>query len=302
MRLRKSSRKSTNTIGRAQAVWWRLCWERSLPNRRWPTRPSGFEEQAAAPLRAPQARLLRVRLLCGLVLFVSTWYCAHTTWQAGHLAAPGAAGRFVSGTGGVGIWQGVQSCPAIHGGADRSPQSVDRGGREELARQGIALNKKAVRRIATQLGAQMLALRQRELLAWRAGQLPAGSEFAGRRVAVQIDGGRVCLRENQNRQQKQRRRKGQRDKFHTLESADLGRTRYSGSISVLAASCDSALVQKVFARLCELRKTIVSCPTKGMNTNLLLKDSLKSCFADFRRMPPLRACWRAFRDKWTQLN
>jgi hypothetical protein len=79
---------------------------------------------------------------------------------------------------------------------------------KELARQGIRLDKKAVRRIAEQLGRQMLALRQRELLAWRAGQLPAGSDFAGRRVVVPIDGGRMRLRENQQRPQKQRRRKG----------------------------------------------------------------------------------------------
>ena len=61
---------------------------------------------------------------------------------------------------------------------------------------------------------QLLAVRQRELLAWRAGQLPAGNELAGRRVVVQIDGGRVRLRENKTRQQK-RRRKGQREKFLT---------------------------------------------------------------------------------------
>ena len=71
---------------------------------------------------------------------------------------------------------------------------------KELARQGIRLDKKAVRRIAEQLGTQMLALRQRELLAWRAGQLPAGEDFAGRRVVVQIDGGRVRVRENKKRE------------------------------------------------------------------------------------------------------
>jgi hypothetical protein len=86
---------------------------------------------------------------------------------------------------------------------------------KELARQGIRLDKKAVRRIAEQLGRQMLAWRQRELLVWRAGQLPAGNEFAGRRVVVEIDGGRVRLRENRKRQQKQQRRKGQRKKFDT---------------------------------------------------------------------------------------
>ena len=35
-----------------------------------------IRREAAVPLRAPQPRRLQVRLLCGLVLFVSTWYCA----------------------------------------------------------------------------------------------------------------------------------------------------------------------------------------------------------------------------------
>ena len=71
--------------------------------------------------------------------------------------------------------------------------------RKELAREGLALNKKTVRRIAEQLGLQLLELRRRELFLWRAGSLPAGSEFAGRRVVVQIDGGRVRLREDKKK-------------------------------------------------------------------------------------------------------
>ena len=35
-----------------------------------------IRRQAAIPLRAPQSRPLQVRLLCGLVLFLSTGYCA----------------------------------------------------------------------------------------------------------------------------------------------------------------------------------------------------------------------------------
>ena len=48
-----------------------------------------------------------------------------------------------------------------------------------------------MRRIATELGAQMLATRTRDLMRFRAGTLPAGTELAGKRVGVQIDGGRV---------------------------------------------------------------------------------------------------------------
>ena len=66
--------------------------------------------------------------------------------------------------------------------------------RAELARQGLALDEKAIRRIAGELGAQMLATRTRDLMRFRRGELPAGSEFKGKSVAVGIDGGRVRVR------------------------------------------------------------------------------------------------------------
>jgi len=66
--------------------------------------------------------------------------------------------------------------------------------KEELARRGLALDEKAVARIAGELGAQMLATRTRDLQLFREGKLEAGQEFAGKRIAVQIDGGRVRVR------------------------------------------------------------------------------------------------------------
>jgi len=66
--------------------------------------------------------------------------------------------------------------------------------RAELARRGLELDEKAVRRIAGELGEQMLATRTRDLLRFRAGDLPAGDEFAGKRISVGIDGGRVRVR------------------------------------------------------------------------------------------------------------
>jgi hypothetical protein len=66
--------------------------------------------------------------------------------------------------------------------------------RAELARRGLEKDEKAVRRIAGELGAQMLATRTRDLMRFRAGELPAGTEFAGKSIAAQIDGGRVRVR------------------------------------------------------------------------------------------------------------
>jgi hypothetical protein len=66
--------------------------------------------------------------------------------------------------------------------------------RAELARHGLESDEKAVRRIANELGAQMLAGRTRDLLRFRRGELPAGEEFRGKRVAAALDGGRVRVR------------------------------------------------------------------------------------------------------------
>jgi hypothetical protein len=66
--------------------------------------------------------------------------------------------------------------------------------RVELARRGLEMDEKAVRRIAGELGGQMLATRTRDLMRFRAGELPAGKEFAGKSVAAGIDGGRVRVR------------------------------------------------------------------------------------------------------------
>ena len=170
-------------------------------------------ENAALPLRSPQACTRRIQLLCGLVLWVSTIYCAprrnKNTDPSEQLV--GLYPELAT----LGIGKGCS--PALQYKVARlvalSP-SID-AAHKELRREGIKLDKKAVRRIAEQLGQQLLELRRRELLAWRGGWLPAGNDFAGRRVAVQIDGGRVRLRENKPRKKNQKRKKGSRPKFDT---------------------------------------------------------------------------------------
>ena len=66
--------------------------------------------------------------------------------------------------------------------------------RVELARQGLELDEKAIRRIAGELGAQILASRTRDLMRFRRGELPTGQEYTGKNIAVGIDGGRVRVR------------------------------------------------------------------------------------------------------------
>lgn len=173
-----------------------------------------IRDQSAIPLRAPQPRPLQVRLLCGLVLWITTGYCAPRANKNGKGQPIEQRVGLYPELAALGFGKGCS--PALQYTVARivalSP-SIE-AARKELGRQGISLDKKAVRRIAEQLGYQLLALRQRELLAWRCGQLFPSEEFAGCRIAVQIDGGRVRLREYKKSQGK-RKGKGKRRRFDT---------------------------------------------------------------------------------------
>jgi hypothetical protein len=134
---------------------------------------------------------LVVRLLGGLAITVMTLYCS-------------PRGRTGKGRGseGTGLYPELAAYRISEGSSPNAQAEVGRlvgqlpieQARAELARRGLELDEKAVRRIAGELGEQMLATRTRDLLRFRAGDLPAGDEFAGKRVSVGIDGGRVRVR------------------------------------------------------------------------------------------------------------
>jgi hypothetical protein len=169
--------------------------------------------KAARPLRAPEPRTITIRLLCGVMLWVTTAYCAPRRGRATEPTEQ-PVGLYPE-LAALGIGKGCS--PALQYKVARlvalSPSIAV--AQKELRREGLRLDKKAVRRIAEQLGSELLELRRRELFAWRAGWLPAGSDFVGRRVAVQIDGGRVRLRENKKQKKHRRKKKGARQKFDT---------------------------------------------------------------------------------------
>jgi hypothetical protein len=135
---------------------------------------------------------LKLRLLGGLVVWVATIYCGSK--------ARTAKGRGREGTGtypelaALGIRKGAT--PALQSQVARLTAvlpSIELA-RDELRRQGLTLDEKAVHRMASQLGAEVLATRTRELQGWRDGQLPAGQEMVGQQVVAQVDGGRVRVR------------------------------------------------------------------------------------------------------------
>jgi hypothetical protein len=172
-------------------------------------------QQAVVPIKPPETRLSQIRLLCGLVLYVTTFYCPPRPTPRKNPAQDSPeqhAGLFPE-LAALGITLGCT--PALMETVARtvvmSPSIAI--AQRELAQQGLRLDKKTVRRIAVQCGEQLLALRRRELLQWREGNLPAGDELAGQRVAVQIDGGRLRTRKTKASQKK--RKAGKRKKFDT---------------------------------------------------------------------------------------
>jgi hypothetical protein len=134
-----------------------------------------------------------IRLWGGLVVTVMTPYCA-----------PRERRRKDKGRGceGHGIYPELAAYRISEGSSPNVQAEVGRlvgqlpieQARAELGRRGLELDEKAVRRVGGELGKQMLATRTRDLLRFRAGKLPAGDEFAGKKVAVGIDGGRVRVR------------------------------------------------------------------------------------------------------------
>jgi len=146
----------------------------------------------AYPLERGRLRQIRVRLLGGLLIWVTSLYCAPRRGR-GRTTEEKVPGVYVELTQfgfGKGCTPGLQSKVARQAALCPSLQFAQ----QELERDGVRLDVKTVRRIAGQCGEGLLGLRTHELLLWREGKLPAGSELAGKRVSVQIDGGRSRIR------------------------------------------------------------------------------------------------------------
>lgn len=171
-----------------------------------------LRDQSARPLRPPEKRTLRIQLLGGLMLWITTLYCGPRA-RTGEGRGKQGGGLYVE-LAAFGFSKGCS--PALQSRVARQAALCPslQFAQQELARDGLILDGKAVRRIAEQTGLQMLTLRKRELLQWREGCFPAGDQLAGKRVAVQIDGGRTRLRKN-GPPPPRKRKKGQRRKFDT---------------------------------------------------------------------------------------
>lgn len=137
-------------------------------------------------------RPMQIRLLGGLLIWVTSLYCAPRRSPFGkpEERVPGLHIELAQ----FGFAKGCS--PALESHVSRQAALCPslQFAQEELAREGVQLDVKTVGRITYQCGSGLLALRKQELLAWRSGTLPAGSELKGQRVTVQIDGGRTRIR------------------------------------------------------------------------------------------------------------
>jgi hypothetical protein len=144
------------------------------------------------PLESGRPRQIRVRLLGGLLVWITSLYCAPLkSWSRREdEEIPGAYVELAQFGFGKGCTPGLQSKVARQAALCPSFQFA----KQELERDGVLMDVKTVRRIAEQCGEGMLCLRTHDLELFRAGDMPAGTELAGKRVSVQIDGGRTRIR------------------------------------------------------------------------------------------------------------
>ncbi len=84
-----------------------------------------------------------------------------------------------------------------------------------MARRGLDLDIKEIYGIGKYAGAAALTYRRRLLEHYRAGLLPAGKEWAGKRLGVFVDGGRTKIRYVTRRQKGRGKHQKQRRRYRT---------------------------------------------------------------------------------------
>jgi hypothetical protein len=155
---------------------------------------------------------LRVRLLGGLLLWVTTLYCSPAV-RTGKGRGREGSGLYPE-LGVLGIQEGKS--PALVRDVGRLTALLHSYAavQEELAEQGVKLTVKEVHRIGRHAGQAALTYRCRELLLYRAGQLPC-ADGRGKRFAAMIDGGRTKLRTTTRKQRGHGKTKKQKRRYRT---------------------------------------------------------------------------------------
>ena len=149
-------------------------------------------QEYGVPLSKGRDRTMSIQLLGGVIMWMTSLYC-EARRRSGRDKDETVAGLHIE-QAQFGIAKKVS--PGLESMVSRQSALCPSFelARDELHRHGLPLDIKAVRRIAQQCGEKMLKLRTGDLILWRAGTLVPTNELAGKRVSVQIDGGRTKLR------------------------------------------------------------------------------------------------------------
>lgn len=169
----------------------------------------GHVEQAAErtrkgfsrPLAKGRERMISVRLLGGMILWVTSLYCPpkKTRFRRDNAPRVGLDVTLAQFGFGKGVSPGLQSRVARK--VALSPSI--RFAHKELVRDGVQLDAKMVKRVTYQCGEGLLAMRKHWMDLFRDGKLATGDELVGKRVCVQIDGGRMKIRGKMREKTKQ---------------------------------------------------------------------------------------------------
>jgi hypothetical protein len=170
-------------------------------------------EQADRPLRGAETRSRRLRLLGGLILWVSTLYCAPSTRKGKGKGRGEQGGGLHPELAVFGFHAGQSAALASRVARQSTWMPSFELARQELARGGLKLNIKVVHRTTHGVGQQLLIARRSDLERYRKGELPAGTQFAGKRLVAQLDGGRIRLRKVTRKQRGKGKHKKQKRRY-----------------------------------------------------------------------------------------
>ena len=157
-------------------------------------------------------RPLRVRLLGGLILWVTTLYFGPAA-RTGKGRGREGAGLYPE-LGLLGIQEGKSPALVYQVGRLTALLPSYAIAREELAERGVRLTLKEVHGIGRYAGQAALAYRYRELEDYRAGKLPA-ADGRGKRFGAMVDGGRSKLRRTTRKQKGKGKTKTQKRRYRT---------------------------------------------------------------------------------------
>jgi len=152
-----------------------------------------------------------VRLLGGLMLWVWSLYCAPSPRQG--KSRQGHGGGLCPELAVFGFRAGHSAALSASMARQAVLMPSFEMARQELARRGVPLGIKVVHRATHALGRQLLVARRRDLQRFRDGLMPAGAEMDGKRVCVQIDGGRIRLRKVVRKQKGKGKAKTQKRRY-----------------------------------------------------------------------------------------